>query len=260
MSATFGAPLDEMEQDKNGAAGASGPSDEAQELLDPNDPALVSEDLAGNPDADAYAAPAPPPDQKWRVKLKLMPKEVNGQRHDYIPQIWGEAKQKVFVTGIEATILDPTGKHDGLKAYDFNVSTFVGRDAATKVMTILARLRKPDGGPWVPKGTRMAPKGWMDVLVRALAGEPECGIESQWEWSCSECGKIAKKNHEAYPRSLRGMYNFPEERDPEKRKNGQKFSAEVRCQKDPSHGVSRARINIGRFMSLEELKGAPQGK
>jgi hypothetical protein len=256
---TFGEPVTGVSQgegqvEEHKSNGAT-PSDEVQNLLDPNDPRLVSEELNVNPDADAYAAPAPPPDGKYRVKLKLAQKEVQGQKVDYAPALWGKAPgQAVFVTGIEASIIDPTGKYDGLKAYDFNVSTFVGRDNATKVTSVLSRLRKPDGTPWVVPHTKLSPKGWMELLVKALAGEPEAGIETQWEYSCQDCGKAAKAKGEAYPRSITGMHKFPEERDKAKRAAGQLYSPEMKCQANPAHGYGRARITIARFLSLEELK------
>lgn len=249
----FGAPMEDGEE--RNAAGAV-PSDAPQDLLDPNDPRLVSEDLNANPDADAYAQPAPPPDARYRVKLKLAQKEANGQKQDYVAALWGKkgTPQAIFVTGIEASIIDPSGKYDGLKAYDYNVSTFVGRDNATKVTTIVGKLRKPDGTPWAPAHTKMSAKAWMELLVRALAGEPELGIETQWEYSCQACGEEAKKKGEAYPRSITGMHKFPPEQDRAKIAAGQKFSAEMKCAANAAHGYGRARISIARFLSLDEMK------
>lgn len=252
MVTTFGAPLDDPQVE--GAASPT-PSDAPQDLLDPNDPRLVSEELNVNPEADAYAQPAPPPDGDYRAKLKLMQKEVQGQKADYAPALWGKSPgQAVFVTGIEASIIDPTGKYDGLKAYDFNVSTFVGRDSATKVTTILSKLRRPDGKPWVEKHQRMSPKAWMDLLVRALAGEPEVGITTAWEWSCADCGKDSKAKGTAYARSVVGMHKFPAEQDKQKRAAGQLFAPEMKCQVNVAHGYGRARITIAKFLSLDEMK------
>jgi hypothetical protein len=257
---TFGDPITGNAAEGTGAAeeqkvnGAT-PSDEAQNLLDPNDPRLVSEELNANPDADAYAQPAPPPDGKYRVKLKLAKKKSGNDEVDFTAALWGKAPgQAVFVLGIEAGIIDPTGKYDGLKAYDFNVSTFVGRDNATKVTTVLSKLRRPDGTPWVVPHTRLSPKGWIELLVKALAGEPELGIESQWEYSCADCGKAAKASGNAYPKSVNGMHKFPEERDKAKRSAGQLYSPEMKCPLVASHGYGRARISIARFLSLDELK------
>jgi len=253
MATTFGAPLDEQEQQHgNGEAAADAP----QNLISLDDPRFTSEDLNANPDADAYAAPPPPPDGRWRVKLKLAQKDDGkGGKADYVPALWGSnPQQAVLVCGVEASIIDPTGKYDGLKAFDFNVSTFVNRNASTKVTTIVSKLRKPDGGPWVAAGARMNKQGWMDALVRALAGEPECGIETAWEWSCADCGKAAKAKGEAYPKAIVGMHKFPPEMDQQKKKAGQLYSPEMKCQVAAAHGYSRARITIARFLSLDEMK------
>jgi hypothetical protein len=257
MSVTsFGAPMEPEDQQQQKVNGAAQPSESPQDLLDPNDPRLISEELNVNPEADAYAQPAPPPDGDYRAKLKLVrPKDAQGQEVDYLPKLWGKAPgQAVFVTGLEASIIDPSGRYDGLKAFDFNVSTFIGRDNATKVGTILNKLRRPDGKPWTDKNTRGNAKFWMDLLVKALAGEPECGITTAWEWSCADCSKDAKARGVAYPKSLLGMHRFPAEADPKKRAAGQLYSPEVKCQLVASHGYSRGRITIAKFLSLEELK------
>jgi hypothetical protein len=257
---TFGAPTTggtpAQELGPNGAAHAMPSDAPLPDAIDPNDPRLTSEELNVNVAADAYAQPAPPPDGRYRLKLKLVrPKNSQQQEVDYLPAQWGAKNpQLVFVTGIEASIIDPSGKYDGLKAFDFNVSTFIGRDNATKVGTILARLNKPDGTSWVDKNTRGNAKVWMDLFVKALAGEPEIGGETAWEWSCPDCGKAAKAAGTAYPRALVGMHHFPPEQDATKRKAGQLYSPEVKCQVNAAHGYSRCRITIARFLSLAELK------
>jgi hypothetical protein len=260
---SFGAPtqspggtVEEPQRVNGGTLASAMPSDAPQDLIDPNDPRLTSEELNVNPEADAYAQPAPPPDGEYRVKLRHMrPKNPRGEEVEYLPASWGQKQpQLVFVTGLEASIIDPSGKYDGLKAFDFSVSTFIGRDSATKVTSILNQLKQPNGQPWATKNTRGNAKMWMDLLVKALAGEPECGITTAWEWSCPECGKAAKAAGTAYPKALVGMHHFPPEQDPAKRKAGQLYSHEVKCQVNAAHGFSRCRITIARFMSLDALK------
>jgi hypothetical protein len=215
----------------------------------------VSEELNANPDADAYAQPAPPPDGKYRVKLKLARKKVGNEEVDYTAALWGKSPgQAVFVTGIEAGIIDPNGKYEGRKEFNFKMSKLVGLDNGKQLTTVLRKCRNCGGTPWVVPHTRLSPKGWMELLVKALAGEPEAGIESQWEYSCADCGKAAKAKGEAYPRSVTGMHKFPEERDKAKRSAGQLYSPEMKCPLVASHGYGRARITIARFLSLDELK------
>ena len=255
---TLDNPRSSSSSHANGAAPAQ-PSDAVQDYLDPNDPRLVSEELNVNMSGDAYAQPAPPPDAPYRVKLRLMKqKDAQGQEVDYAPRSWGrDVPQAVYVTGVEASIIDIAHpQYDGLKAFDFNVSTFRGRDNSTKVQTILAKLRRPNGKPWVEASERLTAKGWMERLVQALAGEPEAGVATQWEWSCAECGKEAKAKGEKYPKALVGMHHFPMNPDPSAIRNGMRYTHEVKCPLKDAHGYSRARVTIGRFLSLDELKAA----
>lgn len=245
MSSAFGAPI-QGATDPNAIGEAQVPSTEPQEVIDPNDPRLVSEPIEMNLEGDAYAQPVPPPDGKYRAKLKLAgPKDAAGQVQDYKIALWGTPKQPVYVTGIEASIIDPNGKFDGIKVFDFNVSTFRGRDQASKVATILALLRRPDGQPWVTKGESLNQKGWIDRFVQALAGEPEAKIETQWEYSCEDCGKLAKATSTPYPKSVRGMQRFNQVL-----KNGRtEYDPEMKCQVNGAHGYTRARVTMARVMS-----------
>lgn len=263
MSSNFGAPIQsqgsgtpassDTPQQVNGQQ--IDPSTTPQELLDPSDPRLTSEALDVNTEGDAYAQPAPPPDARYRAKLKLEGvKDAAGQKHDYLAKMTNKVpKLPYFATAISASIIDPSGKYDGITAYDSWVGTFQGKDGSTKVATILGKLTKPDGTPWVAKGTKFTHKDWMELFVQALAGEPEIGIETQWEWSCQECGKLAKAQGTGYPKSIEGMQKFPPEMDKAKRAAGQLFNPEMKCPVNAAHGYSRARIRIGRFLSLSEL-------
>lgn len=251
----FGTPVQGRTNDAQ-APSAPEPGAEPQELIDSNDPRLTSEDVTMNVEGDAYAQPAPPPDGKYRTKLKLMQVEdAQGGKHDYLPKLTKRPPIVPYLfTAIEARILDPSGKYDNIPVFDRWVGTFMNRDGATKVSTILARLKKPDGTPYVTPGMRLSHKGWMDLFVKALAGEPEIGIETAWEWSCQTCGEEAEKAGKPYPRSVTGMSKFPAEADPAKRKNGQLFQPEMKCQVNPAHGYSRAQVRPARFLHLSELK------
>lgn len=254
MSSTFGAPIPSgTPSDPGQAAAAAFPSDAPQDILDPNDPALVSEDISMDTEKDAYAQPAPPPDGKYRAKLKLAKKkDAKGQEVDYVPALWGQGSraQKVWVMGIEMSIQDPEGKHDGIRVYDFNVSTFVGRDQSSKVATILGILRQPDGKPWVPPGTRGPAKWWVDTLIKALAGEPEVTLETQWEWSCEGCGKEAKESGKPYPRAITGMNKFPVDQEASKKGGKVVYQCERKCEINPAHGYTRARVTVSRILPL----------
>ena len=229
------------------APSQNGAQEAPQEVIDPNDPRLTSEILEANLEADAYSFPPPPPDGKYRAKLKLVQQEnSNKEKVDFISAIWGKNKQAVLVAQIEASIIDANGKYDGIKVYDRNVSTFLSRDGATKISTILARLRQPSGEPWVKPGQRLTSRAFMDIFIKALAGEPEIGMETQWEWNCQKCGEEAKASKQSYPRPITGMHKFPQVQG--------KYSPELLCQVNKGHGYSRARATIARFLHLSELK------
>lgn len=247
--AAFGTP--QYDDATSVAAGsAADPNAPPQETLDINDPAFTSEALDVNVDADAYAQPVPPPDRRWRAKLKLLKQQVNGQDVDFVPAKWGEDNpQMVLVASVQAVISDPSGKYDGLSAYDGTVSTFMLRSGGHKVQTFLRGQKKPDGTLYVPPGTKLNPRQWMDLLVKFLAGEPEVGIESQWEVTCKGCLDDAKKSGSRKPKALRGMHHFP----PSHKVKGE-YDPEVRCAVSPAHGFNRARVQIASVFPLSELK------
>lgn len=250
----------------NGAVTTT-PSEVVQEVIDENDPRLTSEAQDVNPEGDAFASPAPPPDRIWRAKLKLEGfKDAQGQVRPYgVNQTKKSPVIPYFVTGISAQIIDPTGKFDGITVYPpFGgmIGTLLNRDNTHKVATLLARVNKPDGTPWAGKGVKLNQRDWMELLVRALSGEPEVGIETQWQGSCQTCSEIAKKSNGAvaYPPTTQGMLHFPPEIDARKRKDGQLYSPESPCMvgimpgmKFGPHGFFRARAVIQRFLALSEI-------
>lgn len=250
--------------------GQSQISDAPQEVIDLNDPAFTSEVLV-NTEGDAYAQPAPPPDGRYRAKLTLegvkhdgsltanqmWPGKSAGEVVPYLPKKHtnrsGVVDQMYAYTTIKAGIIDPSGKYDGINLFDSWVGTFQGRDGSTKIATILARLKKPDGSPWITPGMRINQTAWMELFVKALAGEPEIGVETMWEWSCQGCGEEAKAQGKQYPKSIQGMGKFP--LDASKSKPGNPvYSPEMKCQIKPAHQFSRARATIARFIALGELK------
>jgi hypothetical protein len=218
--------------------------------LDPNDPRLTSEALDVNPEGDAYARQPLPPDAKYRAKLSLVKvKDATGAEHDFLPKMHKKSSSAYMFTSIKAVIQDGSGKYDGIQVFDSWVGTFMNKDKSHKVGTIIRLLRDPAGQPWVKPGERMNHKEWMERFVKVLAGEPELGIETQWEWSCQACGKAAKDKGEAYPKSVTGMHRFP----PLTGVKGA-FDPEMKCQVNPAHGFSRARIRIARVIPLAEVK------
>lgn len=242
------------------------PSNEPQNIVDENDPRLVSETVEMNLEGDAYAQPAPPPDKTWRAKLKLegIKKEGSTEVKDYhATQTKGQTPVPYFETRISAQILDPAGRFDGVTVYPEyggGVGTLLNRENTSKASTILARLKRPNGEAWAKPGQRMTQLEWIQLLVQALKTDPEIGIETQWQVSCQACGEEATAKRKAghtdvkYPSTLKGMHRFPAEKDPGKLKLGLRYDPEVACQANPAHGFSRARALLVGFLHLNELK------
>lgn len=269
MSSTFGTPnfgapsTSQPATQTNGLAQPQ-PSDAQQPIVDENDPRLVSEILEVNPAGDSFASPPPPPDGPYRVKLKLEGfSDPQGQKRDYGPTMTkgggGNPTLPYFTTGISASIIDPSGKHDGIVVYPpfgGNVGSLIDRQGSSKISTILFKLRRPDGQSWGAnfQGNQ---KGWMERFVEAMKSEPECGVLLQWEWNCQACGEEAKAQNKRYPRGVQGMGHFPLEADKTKAKaQGHNYSPEMKCPANAAHGYSRGRAVISRFLSLEELAEA----
>ena len=239
---------------QNGAVAMDQQTQAAPEIIDFNDPRLTSESLTVQ-EGDAFSQPAPPPDRKWRVKLKHEGIKQQGSS-DILP--WEPAIQKdkngnqigLFArTVMSVTIQDSEGKYDGLhlQVPFFYMDTKVNREGLSKVMTVLNLLRKPDGTPWIQKGERLNHKELIERFVKALQGEPEVGVESQWELQCEGCNQEAKARG-GFAKSIQGMTKFP----PSKTVRGE-YDPEMRCQVNPAHGYSKARPVVGRFLNLKEV-------
>src|SRR5579864_677325 len=102
-----GSPDSKQDEAKpNGTTAAPVPSSEPQDIVDPNDPRLISETLDANLEADAYAQPAPPPDGKYRAKLRLEGVKQDGtdEKKDYGTGMNKKTKIPYFRTGISCSI------------------------------------------------------------------------------------------------------------------------------------------------------------
>jgi hypothetical protein len=183
--------------------GANG-SAQAAEVIDLNDPRLMSEQLSENPAGDAYAVPPPLPDGKWRAKLKQVDiKDSKGNLQRFAAFCYPKMNDgKPFLaTNMECTILDSSGKHDGVKLTEYWVKTVVERSGNSQIGTILVKLKQP----LVPA----TPGARMEQFLKVLAAEPEIVVETAWEAQCMTCGDVAKKKGDRAPKPfLLGMHRF----------------------------------------------------
>lgn len=213
--------------------------------IDPNDPRLSSEALDDNTTADAYAVPPPPPDGKWRAKLKQSDiKGDDGQLHHFIAKSFPkmEGGRPFLVTNVEASLIDNTGKYDGVKLTEYWVKTLIdSRKGTSQASTIIVKA----GGALPPRSTDA---DRMNALLKTLAGEPEVIVETAWEASCQPCQEAAKK---AGGRALRpfltGMHRFPASK-----LAGGGHDPNVQCPN--CKAMARAQVRITRYLSVKEAK------
>jgi hypothetical protein len=202
-SPEFGAP--QYEQDE--AAAQQAVDTKNGKVIDPNDPALMSESMDVDASQNAFAVPPPPPDGKWRAKLKQVEvRDASGQMaHHAVVQYDGMNDGKpYFVVNVEADLIDVSGKFDGVKMTQYHVKSAVDKRKNVDEMTTITHAA---GGAVVRSGTA---KARLDALEKALAGEPECVIESVWRASCQPCQDKGKKEGKRVNDFLVGMHRFPQ--------------------------------------------------
>lgn len=229
--------------------GTQGAPAAPEEVFDLNDPRLTSEALNINPNADAFASPPVLPDGKWRAKLRAQ--EVKGPNSTKVAYSAKRDKDGnlYLYTALESEVIDHQNElFDGIKLSDYFVDSRVGRNGASRVSTLIVKLGQQLASP-------ATHKAMIEQLLAALAGEPELGIETAWEADCQACGEIAERNGGRKPRSVRGMFNFPQVAA--KDDNGRsvmRYTNQLKCPVNPAHGPMFGRPRIIAYLSLEELK------
>lgn len=237
---SFGDVTYEQQQAATDAASAAPTTTEPE--IDINDPRLVSENIEIDPQGDAYAMPPVLTDGKWRAKLVAREVGKPPNQRKFAPKADNRDANKLYLyTALEADVIDHSGKFDGIKVPDYFVSTQVRRDGTSQAATILARLGKP-AERTTTHGTLMT------ALLGALAGEPELTIETEWEANCQKCEEAAAAKGERKPRSIRGMHNFPQQKDA---KGKFEFVPRMKCTVNPQHGEMFARPRIVHYLALD---------
>jgi hypothetical protein len=188
-----------------GSSSASAASLEDQIVIDLNDPNLLMQELDTNPDVDPYAAPPPLPDGRWRVKVKQqdVKNPSDGQPARYAVKLDKQTQQPYAYTALEATVLDPTGKNDGMKLHDYFVSTRPARNGGIPIVRLLTCLK-------VQLPPKVNAKVLMDELLKALASEPELEVDTVWEGGMDQADQERfEAAGERQPRVL-GQHRFPQ--------------------------------------------------
>ena len=221
-STDFSTPIyaQEAEAEESTASEVSiDPAAQAAAEVDLNDPSLLMQEIDADPNADAYAAPPPPPDGWYRMKLKQIDvKKKDGTKGqyavlpdmDYSTSPWTQkvdpkSGKKLFYVGtaIEARIQDPGGKFDNIPVFDRFVDSRVDRRTkGVKILTILGALKVKVPTPY--NGDVL-----IKTFLKALAGEPEADVEITWEGQASQSDSEAIKAKGLKVPRVEGMHNFP---------------------------------------------------
>lgn len=233
----FGAPIyaePDLPTEQNG--GTATP-------VDMNDPALTSE-VIEDTTQDAYAIPPPPPDGKWRAKLKQVdindPSDSQKKRHIVFVHPKMNDGKPFFAVNVEASLIDVSGKFDGISTTEYWVKSAVDK---RKNVSEMSTITKAAGGAPLDRGNQT---DRLNALEKVLAGEPEAIIDTFWEASCQTCQEAAKKKGDRSPRPfLMGMHRFPS-------KGAGVHDPMVQCPTCKS--MVRAQMRIAGFFNVKEMK------
>lgn len=195
--------------------------------IDINDTGLLTEEVALDPEGDAFLTPPPPPDAIYLAKLKLS--GAAGQQWQAQPSREDPGKIGYLFCGIEARLIIGDGKpYDNAPVFDGYVSTMIMQSSGTCRVAGILR-----DGLRVKVPTRLKHKELAQLLNTALAGEPQVRIETRWEGYCDTCPGRRGKTGKVI---LRGMKKFPQ------RKAGAPHTHVVECSKCGTEVTAQARI------------------
>jgi hypothetical protein len=174
-------------------------------MFDPNDPALLLQEMDTAQGEDPYKQLPPLPDGRWLVKVKQMDvKGLDGQPTRYVVKPGKDGGAYAY-TGLTVTVIDPSGKFDGVELRDYFVSTRADarKGGANALSWILGCLKVQIPG-------RMTIGALIDTFCKAVANEPQLEIESAWEGSLDQATQeLFENSGEKQPRVL-GQHRFPQ--------------------------------------------------
>lgn len=175
-------------------------------VIDLDDPNLLMHEIDTNADTDAYAAPPPLPDGRWQVKIKHMDvKNAQGEPVKYTGKVDKNGQPYAF-TALEATVVDPSGKFDGLRLNDYFVSTRQQRNGGVPVVRLLTCLK-------VQVPAKISVKILMEELVKALAAEPLMEVDTAWEGSPDQADQERFETAGEKLPKVMGQHRFPKGAD-----------------------------------------------
>lgn len=188
----------------NGQGGAGGDLSNVP-VLNLDDPNLLMAEMDSNQDQNPYAVPPPLPDGRWLVKIKQRDvKDQQGQPARYKVDQTRQGVVYAF-TALDATIIDPSGKYDGIVLQDYFVSTLPNqrKGNAIPLSWILSCLK-------VQLPAKINAKVLLDEFFKATASEPQLEIDTVWEGGLDQDQQERfEQAGERQPRVL-GQHRFPQ--------------------------------------------------
>lgn len=249
----FGEPVVLDEQAAMNAATGDAP---LEQPIDINDPALTSESLTVNPEADAYAAPPTLPEGRYRAKLKH--RKVNDGKDDYKAYRDHQSGSLYVATALDASVISHDHPEwDGVPLTDYFVSTQLKRNGGVPAATVCTAC----GVPAEKVKAARSHADLVKLLISTLAAEPECVVDTIWEAQCQTCEEEAKKAGTRKPKPIRGMLSFPQNK-PGVDAQGRKVmyhNPTIMCPRDSRHGQITARPRIYAYLPLSAAANGQAG-
>jgi hypothetical protein len=191
--------------DGQSAAGGAGADLSDVPVLNLDDPNLLTEEFDTNQDQNPYAIPPPLPDGRWLVKIKQRDvKDQQGQPARYKKAQTRDGRPYAS-TALDATVIDPSGKWDGIQLSDYFVSTLPNarKGNAIPLCWILGCLK-------VQLPPKINAVTLLDEFFKATASEPQLEIDTVWEGGLSQDDQERfEQAGERQPRVL-GQHRFPQ--------------------------------------------------
>ena len=194
-----------LEDQAGGDSAAAGTSLDNIPVLNLDDPNLLMAELDANQNENPYAIPAPLPDGRWLVKIKQRDvKDQQGQPARYKVDQTKDGRVYAF-TALDATVIDPSGKYDGITLSDYFVSTLPNARKGNSIPLswILGCLK-------VQLPAKINAKTLLDEFFKATASEPQLEIDTVWEGNADQADQERfEQAGERLPRIL-GQHRFPQ--------------------------------------------------
>jgi hypothetical protein len=192
-----------------------------------------------DPDADAFAAPAPPDDGTYAVKLRL------NKRGAIEQTVTGPNSKNpgtpYWRVNLELEIVDPDGPFDGRKLFDSPTTINQANTGTNAIAGVLKEL-----GVAVPP--RPTDVELVRLLGQQLLTEPSIGVKGRWE--------AGYKSEDGWKTVVRGQKNFPPIL-----KDGEVVGYQSSFDDETTEGNTvNAQFSIQRYLSQEKLNAALEKK